>query len=379
MIIKSETLSPEHKALQQRVRRFVNDELAPRMSEIYHSETIVPSDLTKRCGELEFWSVLVPKALGGTELGVTGFTIVLEELAKECPSLALIGQSWVCTAESILACPAATKKYLPGLLNGDLVGCGAVTEPQGHTNISEWSPFGRIDPLNPDYYILNGTKLYHTGNYGCDVTIAYGLNEERQMKIWVVEGGADGVDHRGTDNKFGMKGSGGGTMSFKDVRIHKDFMYPAAVGDGKTYYILYTVCPAIGVGAAEGIFEKTVEYVKKRTFNGAPLVQHSFIRGKLAKLSTQINACRTMIYQSCRFMDDPSADEHQAVVFSQMCKAYIPDIVMEVCEECIQILGEYGYDDAAFYHYAADVLSCGIMDLPTDYQYQGIADKIGIE
>jgi len=364
----------EQKLLQKTVREFAENEIAPRMGEIVNCHDYVPRDLYKRCADLGFWRCLVPKEYGGLGQGITEACIIHEELSKVAPVFGLIAMCVMTTPPMLINSKAATDKYLEKVMNGELIANGGVTAPEGHTNVNEWTPIAKKDG---DYYILNGTHLYNTNNIVFDVHMVFGFDEERQMMVFVVEDGMPGLDHSSCENKFGMKGSGGGTVTYKNLRVHKDMSFPAGVGNTMFYYNLYAICASIALGAAEGFLAKGIEWAKTRTNNFKPLTDKAFIRAKLARMNTLLTISRTAIYDAAALYEDPDTVD-EACIKSQMCKAFVPDAAMEVCEDCMKLFAGLAYHDANYFHYIADTLATGIMDLPTDYHYEGIATLMGL-
>jgi hypothetical protein len=365
----------EQKLLQKTVREFAENEIAPRIDEIVTAKDYIPRDMYQRMADLGFWRVLVPKEHGGLGLGITEACIIHEELSKVAPTLGLIAMCVMTTPPCLLASKPATEKYLKGIMSGKLIANGGVTAPQGHTNVNEWTPIAKKDG---DYYILNGSHLYNTNNCVFDVHMVFGYDEDRNMLIWVVEDGMPGLDHSTYENKFGMKGSGGGTVTYKNVRVHKDMCFSAGVGNTMFYYQLYAICSSIGLGAAEGFFAKGIDWAKTRTNNFKPLTDKGFIRGKLAKMNTLLTISRTAIYDSASLLDGSPDRVDEGCLKAQMCKAYVPDACMQVCQDLMKLFAGIAYHDVHYYHYIADILSTGIMDLPTDYQYEGIATLMGL-
>ncbi len=79
----------EQQMIRDTARRFVAEEVAPRVKEMDRTGEF-PADLMRRCAELGFTSILIPREYGGLGLGVKEFCLVLEEISRESQTLAII-------------------------------------------------------------------------------------------------------------------------------------------------------------------------------------------------------------------------------------------------------------------------------------------------
>lgn len=364
----------EQKLLQQTARDFAENEIRPRIREIETShDKFIPRDLYKRCGDLGFFKIYVPKEYGGLGLGATESCIIIEELSKVSPTFGLILMC-VMPGAMFLTNNEHTRKYLEPVMNGDMVMNGGVTAPEGHTNVKEWSILARREG---DGWVLNGSHLFNTNNIAVDLHKAIGICDDGQMRAFLFEGDAPGYEHSTPEFKFGMVSSGGGTSTYKNVKVPDELTFPYSVGTSFYYYNLYVQCAMIGLGGAEGLLAETIAWAKTRTNRFKPLTHMQAVSQKLAKLVTQVTVCRTAIYDACALMAI-SETRDEGCMRAQMCKAYVPAVAVEVCRECIKLFGGLGYHDVEHFHYLADALATGIMDLPTDYHYEGVAKLLGL-
>lgn len=363
----------EQKLLQQTVRDFAENEIRPRIKEIETShDKFIPRDLYKRMGELGFFKTYVPKEYGGLGLGATEACIITEELSKVSPTFGLVLMC-VMPGAMFLTTNEHTQKYLEPVMNGDMVMNGGVTAPEGHTNVSEWSILAR---RKDNGWALNGGHLFNTNNTAVDLHKAVGLCDDGKMRAFLFEGTAEGYEHSTPEFKFGMVSSGG-TSTYKDLWVPDELTFPYSVGTSFFYYNLYVICPMIALGGAEGLLAETIDWCKTRTKNFQPLNKMQAVGQKLAKLYTQLTVCRTEIYDACALLDNVDTRD-EGCLKAQMSKAYVPAVSVEVCRECIKLFGGLGYHDVTKFHYLADALAAGIMDLPTDYHYEGVAKLLGI-
>lgn len=365
----------EQLALQSTMREFAEKEIAPRSKEILTTEDdFIPRDLFKRMAELGIPAVMVKKEYGGLGLGLTEACIIHEEISKVSPSMGLVAMCVMSQAETLQDWEPARKKYLPGILSGDIVCDGAATAPEGHTNMADWQVIGTRDG---DDWIINGTKLFCSMNTAADLQMLYGFDEDREFRIWFIEGDTPGFEHRAADNKLGMHGSGGGTSSFTNVRVPGDMCAPGGIGNSNQYYHLYSIASVIALGAAEGAYEIAEKWAHTRTSNFKPLTNYQSIRHKLAHCATELAILRAAIYESTELTDDPE-NADRGHMLAQMCKAFVPDECLKIVHDLNILMAGYGYHNVEWYHFYCDIMGCIIMDLPTDYQYEELTVLLGL-
>ena len=84
----SRILTAEQVELRAKVRAFARDVVGPRRLEAYENPPFL-MEMNRLMGKEGFFRTMVPKAMGGAEMGTMGGVLVVEELARECPALAI--------------------------------------------------------------------------------------------------------------------------------------------------------------------------------------------------------------------------------------------------------------------------------------------------
>jgi acyl-CoA dehydrogenase len=98
----------------------------------------------------------------------------------------------------------------------------------------------------------------------------------------------------------------------------------------------------VGIGAisaAEGIFEKTVQYTKDREAFGKPISALQNTRFKLAEMATEIGVTRAFTDRCIELHCDKKLDQAAA----SACKYNTTELQCKVADECLQLHGGYGY------------------------------------
>lgn len=110
---------------------------------------------------------------GGSEGSYLDHCIVMEELSRASAAVALSygAHSNLCVNQMVVHGNEEQKaKYLPGLIDGSLIGALAMSEANAGSDVV--SMMLRAEP-DGDHYVLNGTKMWITNGPDADVLIVY--------------------------------------------------------------------------------------------------------------------------------------------------------------------------------------------------------------
>src|SRR3954454_13514172 len=111
------SFTDEQVQLRKQVREFARQEIAPHVLE-WDEAQVFPLDVIKHCGQLGFMGAVFPEEYGGSGLGYVEYAIIIEELARVDPAVALIvaAHNSLCTNHIYLAGNEEQKqRYLPRL------------------------------------------------------------------------------------------------------------------------------------------------------------------------------------------------------------------------------------------------------------------------
>lgn len=367
----------DREALRNMVRRFAESEVRPRTTEMV-STNALPRDLYQRCGELGVWRLNVPVEHGGDGKGLTEAVIVMEELARVSPALALTVEIGIVSLPLLLE--SAARSFAASVMSGDTVIAAGSTDPTGQRNTAEWGALARDDD---DSYVLNGTRLYVTNASECDLFSVSGLDDTGQMrKFYVDVTTATGVEIAEPDRKHGMAGNGGATITLTDCRVPKPMSTAFSIGSSEYYYYVYCLCAAEALGAMQGVFDAARAFLLERTSDFAPIASKQAVAHKLARLRLQIEMARSLVYDAATTYDDavsrgeiPDAGWHLKAEAAKVC---VSEIAHDVATECIVLHGGLGYHDPELHRFVGDALCYRIMDLTNEIHLDNVATLIGL-
>jgi len=295
------------KAVQQRVREFCDRELAPRSAE-WEAREDFPWEAVPGLAKLGLLGIPFPKEYGGQAWDAVTLVLVLEELGRVDPGVALFIESHngLCSNHLFLAGnEEQKKKYLPRLTSGQALGAWALTEPGAGSDAQSLAT--RAERRNGGW-VLNGTKTFTTQGSVAGVYVLF-AQTGKGLSAFVVEKGAKGLSVGKKEKKMGLRCSDTAQLDLKDLALPET----ALVGrQDKAFYDAMKVLDAgrvaisgISVGIARGALEAGVQWVKERKTQFG-IGEGPGLRAAaklLADLAAEVDAARLLALRAAALMD----------------------------------------------------------------------------
>lgn len=341
------TLPETHQILRDSVRKFAEAEIAPVARELDKKEQF-SEELTRKMGQLGLFGIIVPEAYGGHGMDYLAYAIACEEISRVDGS-----QAATVTAHNSLGIgplyyfgsEAQKKKYIPPLCTGDKLWAFGLTEPgAGSDSRGSKTTAKKVD----GGWKINGSKIFITNanrmNAGITVQAVTGMKGEGrpELSCFIVEAGTKGLTAKSMHGKMMWRSSDTCELYFEDVFV-PDANMLGKQGDGSKQ-MLSTLdrgkigIAAMGVGCAQGAYEKALAYANERRQFGKPIAGFQSIAFALADMHMKIELARNYLYKVCWMADQgmPFAKE------GAMAKLYASEVAGEVTDMAVQIHGGYG-------------------------------------
>ncbi|WIV97147.1 acyl-CoA dehydrogenase family protein [Kinneretia aquatilis] len=365
-------LSEDHRAIQDAIRSYVQDQIAPNAAEWDKSHHFPAAEL-KGLAELGCYGVAVPTEYDGAGLDYLALAIILEEIGA--------GDGATSTVVSVNNCPVCSilmafgnedqkQRFLKPLARGDMLGAFCLTEP--HVG-SEAGGLRTTAVRDGDEYVLNGVKQFITSGKNGDVAIVMAVTDKaagkKGISAFLVPTSTPGYQVARIEDKMGQHASDTAQINFENCRV------PAAnrlgeEGQGLKIALSGLEGGRIGiasqsVGMARAAFEAALKYSKERESFGQPIFQHQAIQFKLAEMATQIEAARQLIWHAASLKDAGQPCLKEAA----MAKLFASEMAERVCSAAIQVHGGYGYvSDFPVERIYRDVRVCQIYEGTSEVQ-----------
>src|SRR5690348_8186091 len=366
--------------LRKSIRDFAEAEIAPHVLE-WDENQIFPLDAIKKAGKLGLMGAIFPEELGGAALGYIDYAIIIEELARVDPSVALIiaAHNSLCTNHIFVAgTDEQQKKYIPKLATGEWIGCWSLTEPEAG---SDAAGTRSTATLSDGEWILNGGKTFTTNAQYADVCVAMAVTDrsasQHGISAFILEKGTPGFRVGKKENKLGMRASATGEVLFSDCHLPQSQLLGTA-GEGfvdslRTLDGGRISIAALSIGIAQGAFEAALKYSKHRKQFGRFISEFQSIQHKLTDMATAIEAARLLTY--CAGVRKDAG--RRVTRESAMAKLFASEMAVRVADEAVQIHGGYGFiKDYPVEKFYRDVKLCTIGEGTSEIQRLVIARQL---
>ncbi len=372
--------TPEQNQLRKTIRDFTEAEIRPHVMEWDESQHF-PENVFRELGHLGVLGAVFPEDLGGSGYSYVDYTILMEEIARVDPSIALSVAAHVslCTNHIYLAGSRdQQERYIPKLARGEWIGCWSLTEPEAGSDAAGTRTQAVLDG---NTWVLNGGKTFTTNAHVADVCVAMAVTDRAAsshgISAFILEKGTPGFKVGKKENKLGMRCSPTGEVLFSDCRLPESqlcgkrgegFVDSLRILDGGRISIA-----ALGVGLAQGAYEAALKYSKQRKQFGRFISEFQAIQNKLADMATEIDAARLLTLRAAWLKDSGQSVNKQ----SAMAKLYSSESAVRVANEALQIHGGYGFiKDYPVEKFYRDVKLCTIGEGTSEIQRLVIARQL---
>ncbi|MCB0401864.1 MAG: acyl-CoA dehydrogenase family protein [Flavobacteriales bacterium] len=235
------------------------------------------------------------------------------------------------------------EKYLAKMLNGELICANAITETEAGSDIFSMRSRAEKQAGN---YLLNGTKTFCSNIREANMALVYLVSDQEKgahggITVFIVD--APNFKTGQTFSKMGLRTCSIGELILENTVVGKTSML-GEEGAGLGIFTTAMDWERIGlsamyVGTMQRLFEQAVTYSKNRVQGGTPIGKHQAVSHKIAEMKTHIHACRLMVYDAAAKL----GKERSVSELASMCKLFVSEHYINVCEQVMQIHGGNGY------------------------------------
>ncbi len=358
--------SEKVKDVQQRVRAFMHEHIAPNESLYY--QHIAPASGEQRWTPVPIIEQLKPKAkaagLWNLFLPESGHGAGLTNL-EYAPLCEIMGRSpmapevFNCSAPDtgnmeVLArygTPEQQDHWLKPLLAGEIRSCFSMTEKRVAS--SDATNIESSIVRDADEYVINGHKWWSSGagDPRCKISIFMGKTDptapkHKQQSMILVPLDTPGIKIERMLTVFGYDHAphGHAEMTFTDVRVPVTNML---LGEGRGFEIAQGRlgpgrihhCMRL-IGQAERALEAMCKRVSCRTAFGKKLAEMGTIRSDIAHSRMEIEQARLLVLKAAHMMDTVGNKVARAEI--AMIKVTVPNMALRVIDRAIQAHGGAG-------------------------------------
>ncbi|MBL4599018.1 MAG: acyl-CoA/acyl-ACP dehydrogenase [Rhizobiaceae bacterium] len=295
-------------------------------------------------------SGMIPEEFGGSGLGLTEASIVMEEINRSGGNAGHChGQMY--NMSTLLRHGSKDQKahYLPKIASGELrLQSMAVTEPTTGTDTTKLKTTA---VRKGDHYVVNGQKVWISRVQHSDLMILLArttpLAEVKRkslgLSVFIVDL-KDAIGKGMTVNPIAnMVGHETNELFFDNLEIPVENLI-GEEGLGFRYILdglnaERTLIAAECIGDGYWFLEKATNYAKERVVFDRPIGQNQGIQFPLARAYVNIEAANLMRFEACRRFDAHEECGAQA----NMAKLLAADASWAAANECLQTHGGFGF------------------------------------
>ncbi len=369
------------KLFQNAARDFATREVAPIVEEA-EAKDDVPMELFTKLGELGYLCPGYPEKYGGGDMGKIGECILYEELGKVssgiCSGIMVNGG----LATKMIAAHGnedQKHKYLAPACKGEKIAAFGLTEANAGSDAAAIETKAVRDG---DSWVINGSKIYITNGQICSfVTIAAVTDKDKGSKgisTIIVDADTPGFS-RSKMEKLGNHASATSEMYFDDCRVPAENLV-GEEGSGFKYMLESLTGARVShsarsIGLAQIALKATVDYANERKQFGKPIGKNQDIAFRLARISTEIEAARWLLYRVAWLYDAGEECRKEAA----MTKLKSSEVAVKMAEEAMRIHAGAGYlAESVIQRYYRDAILYPITEGTSEIQQLIISRELGL-
>ena len=354
------TLADEHNLVRTSVRSMLQKYMPRRqeMREVARRERKFPEELWRDYAEVGLTGCLVPEEYGGNDMGLLALTLGFEEVCLQgfSPGLLLVqAMDSSCILKN--GSDELKQRFLPGIADGSIKMCFAVTEPDAGTNTFRIQTSAR---RNGDNYLLNGQKMFISGVDACDYMLVVarttpldeleGLGKPKShgLSLFIVDTAAKGIEKTPIPIALSEELTQY-QLFFDNVEVPLENL--VGQEDNGIMAMFNSLNPerilaaAICIGMAENALNKAVEYAKERkVFKDTPIGAYQAIAHPLAEVKIQLEAVKLITYKAA-WAFDQGVNPAEVGTYANMAKLLAADLAIKAVDHAIETYGGLAFTD----------------------------------
>lgn len=341
-------LTNDHKIIQETVRKFAEQEIAPNISELDRKEEFDPS-LLQKMAEAELLGICLPTKYGGAGMDYISLGLACEELERVDTSARVIMSVHVALNSLTLlqwGNEAQKEKYLAQQTRGKQIAAFGLTEPEAGSDVAAMRATAKKEG---GYYVLNGEKTWISLADIADNHLIFAYTDQSKkhhgISAFIVEKSFKGVTTSTLHGKLGVRAGNTGSIALSDVKVPEENLLGkegegfkiamSALDNGR-----FTVASG-SVGIIQACLDECVQYANTRKTFGKKIGEHELIQSMIAKMAASLEVGRLLYYRAGWLKNKGIRNTRETA----LAKWINTDAAWKVADDALQIHGAYGYSN----------------------------------
>ncbi len=381
-------LTDEQMEWKERVANLAERVIAPRAAE-YDARAEFPRESLDALGEMGLWALRVDKEHGGLGGDMVTTCVVVEEIAKKCPSTAMCYKMHLESVEAVSRIPTELqlRRFVEPLARGDVFAAAAGGESRGQSG-RDWRPVSAPDVPLPrvegGFKLDNVRKSYVTSAGHASHYVMFCRVDENRLDgppdLIMIE--ADEVEWEtvGQWDGLGMRGNCSAPMIFNGVVPEENVLGIELVGEKEPVMakymmpVLILTYGAAYLGIASGAYELACIEGDKRFASGGRRLDNPINQRRIAEMSAQIESARAFLHVAAAMMDEGRAPSLLPYI---QAKVICSELAVRVTQDLMTMFGGTAFArQLPFERYFRDARAGVVMGLANDQAYETIAQML---
>ena len=355
-------VDPDFQAKLDWIAKFVREEiepldlLFPSAGAMYDTKNqkarALIAPLREQVKAQGLWACHLPPELGGKGFGQLKLALMNEIIGRCSWAPTVFGCAAPDTGNAEILALYGTagqkKRYLQPLLDGDIVSCFSMTEPQAGADPKEFTCKAWREG---EEWLIEGEKWYSSNaRYASFLIVMAVTNPDNapheRMSMFIVPAESPGIVIR--RNVPGMNDAEDeGTQAYihyDRVRVPADAMLgkpgeafkvaQARLGGGRIHHAMRTV------GVCNRALEMMLERAVSRRTQGRLLADHQFVKGMIAQSAIELEQFRLLVLKTAWIIDN---EPHGAArTHIGMAKVAMAKVYHDIVERAVHLHGALG-------------------------------------
>jgi len=325
------------------------------------------------------WACHLGPELGGPGYGQIKLALMNEILGRGYWAPTVFGTAAPDTGNAeILAMfgtDAQKAKYLRPLMDGEIVSCFSMTEPQAGADPKE---FVCKAWREGDAWVIDGEKWFSSNaRFAAFLIVMAVTNPENpphsRMSMFIVPTDTPGVEILRNVKVMGDDHAGDGGIHayirYNKVRLPLDAMLggpgegfkvaQARLGGGRVHHAMRTV------GKCQRALDMMLERAVSRRTQGRALADHQFVQAMIADSAIELEQFRLLVLKTAWVIDNEPHGAARTLI--AMCKVQMAKVYHDIIQRAIQLHGSLGVTlELPLAEWWGGVMSLALADGPTE-------------
>lgn len=379
--------SADEDCIREAARSWTQNRLTTAKVREMDQQSVYDPNILQELFQQGFMGMEIPAQYGGSELNFTTACLVIEEISKRDPSVAIlvdIHNTLTNNAVRFWGSSQLQEQWLPKLATST-VSSFCLSEAESGSDAFAMKTTAVLSP-DGSYYTINGTKLWisNAKEAGCFLVFANADPTRdppyKGITAFMVDADTPGI-HVGTpESKLGLRASSTCPVVFDNVKVDSNQIL-GEVGLGYKYCINILNEGRIGIaaqqlGIAKGCIDIAMPYLLERKQFNTRIGDFQAMEHQYAQIATEIHAAETITYNACRLKEAGKPFVKEA----SMAKYYSSTVAEKTASKTIEWLGGIGFtQDLLAEKFYRDCKVGSIYEGTSNIQLQTIAKIIKAE